>query len=87
VDWKLVALLVIAAACDILTTEFALRYRKVKELNPLMRRKPVRIALKAAATAIVLIVAKYTHPATIIVASVVWLGAAIWNVTQISRKW
>lgn len=86
----LYALLIVAAACDLLTTEFALRYHKARELNPLMQTRRRRLVLKSAATALLIVVA-YMVPAAraalLITGSVVWLGAAIWNVTQVSARW
>lgn len=85
----LVVFVIVAAACDLATTELALREKRLKELNPLMRNQKWRVALKAAATAVVIGVASMLAPvagnAMLVVCGCLWVGAAVWNVTQISR--
>jgi len=81
-----------ASGADIITTEMALR-RGGYEANPLMREPGVRVLSKLAAGVIVV----WAHrklkrdghstkaKLVVIIAVVLWGGAAVWNVRAMSR--
>ena len=84
-------MIAVPSAADLLATEYALAQHPtgLREANPLMRDQAQRIAIKVAATAVLVYVykrAKRNNPkgarVFAIVAGSVFMAATVWNVSQ-----
>lgn len=86
-------LILIAAVADIASTEYALNHVGIKEGNPLLGNRAVRIVGKAAATGVILWATRSLesdgHPKAAkvlrLMTAGVWFGAAGWNVSLTVR--